>query len=84
MQRFRLLRFYTVVVVAVAALAVWGVSKSRTAAEVATPQQLEAGTAEPSRHTQMESVANLQLTTPGTYEYFCAVHPKMTGKIIVK
>ena len=23
-------------------------------------------------------------TTPGTYPYFCAVHPKMTGKIIVK
>ena len=22
--------------------------------------------------------------TPGTYEYFCSVHPKMTGKIIVK
>jgi plastocyanin len=22
--------------------------------------------------------------TPGTYEYFCAVHPHMTGKIIVK
>jgi carbon storage regulator CsrA len=22
--------------------------------------------------------------TPGTYEYFCAVHPNMTGKIIVK
>jgi plastocyanin len=21
---------------------------------------------------------------PGTYEYFCTVHPKMTGKIIVK
>jgi plastocyanin len=21
---------------------------------------------------------------PGTYEYFCSVHPKMTGKIIVK
>jgi plastocyanin len=21
---------------------------------------------------------------PGTYEYFCAVHPKMTGRIIVK
>jgi plastocyanin len=20
----------------------------------------------------------------GTYEYFCSVHPKMTGKIIVK
>jgi plastocyanin len=23
-------------------------------------------------------------TTPGTYEYFCAVHPHMTGQIIVK
>jgi plastocyanin len=22
--------------------------------------------------------------TPGTYEYFCSVHPKMTGKIVVK
>jgi plastocyanin len=21
---------------------------------------------------------------PGTYEYFCSVHPKMTGKIVVK
>lgn len=25
-----------------------------------------------------------EFTAPGTYEYFCAVHPKMTGKIIVK
>lgn len=23
-------------------------------------------------------------TTPGTYDYFCAVHPKMTGQVIVK
>src|SRR5438105_14389536 len=23
-------------------------------------------------------------TEPGTYNYFCAVHPKMTGQIIVK
>ena len=23
-------------------------------------------------------------TAPGTYEYFCAVHPKMTAKVIVK
>lgn len=23
-------------------------------------------------------------TAPGTYEYFCSVHPKMVGKIIVK
>jgi plastocyanin len=25
-----------------------------------------------------------EFTRPGTYDYFCAVHPKMTGKIIVK
>jgi plastocyanin len=23
-------------------------------------------------------------TAPGTYEYFCAVHPHMTGQVIVK
>lgn len=23
-------------------------------------------------------------TKPGTYEYFCSVHPMMTGKIVVK
>jgi plastocyanin len=23
-------------------------------------------------------------TTPGTYEYFCSVHPHMTGKVIVQ
>jgi len=23
-------------------------------------------------------------TTPGTYTYYCSIHPKMTGKIIVK
>ena len=23
-------------------------------------------------------------TAPGTYEYFCAVHPNMTGRVIVK
>ncbi|HZY84225.1 MAG TPA: cupredoxin family copper-binding protein [Gemmataceae bacterium] len=25
-----------------------------------------------------------RFTTPGTYEYFCAVHPKMTARVIVK
>jgi len=23
-------------------------------------------------------------TDPGTYDYYCSVHPKMTGKVIVK
>ncbi len=23
-------------------------------------------------------------TTPGTYDYFCSLHPRMTGKIVVK
>jgi plastocyanin len=22
--------------------------------------------------------------TPGTYEYFCSIHPKMTGRVVVK
>lgn len=25
-----------------------------------------------------------QFDTPGTYQYFCALHPRMTGKIIVQ
>lgn len=25
-----------------------------------------------------------KFVTPGTYEYFCSLHPKMTGKIVVK
>lgn len=27
---------------------------------------------------------SFDFTKPGTYEYFCAVHPKMVGKVIVK
>ena len=23
-------------------------------------------------------------TTPGTYPYFCSIHPKMTGKVVVR
>jgi plastocyanin len=23
-------------------------------------------------------------STPGTYEYFCAIHPKMTGTVVVE
>jgi plastocyanin len=25
-----------------------------------------------------------EFTTPGTYKYYCALHPKMTGQVIVK
>ena len=25
-----------------------------------------------------------EFTSPGTYKYYCALHPKMTGQIIVK
>ena len=27
---------------------------------------------------------NLKFDKPGTYNYFCAIHPKMTGKIVVQ
>jgi len=27
---------------------------------------------------------NVTLTKPGTYSYFCSIHPKMTGKIVVQ
>jgi plastocyanin len=27
---------------------------------------------------------SFEFKTPGTYDYFCTVHPKMTGQIIVK
>jgi hypothetical protein len=60
MKRFRLLRFYAAGVVVVIALAVWGVSRSRTAAGAAAPQQPKAGTVVPSRHMRMEPVEKLQ------------------------
>jgi plastocyanin len=27
---------------------------------------------------------SFRFTTPGTYAYYCAIHPIMTGQIIVK
>ncbi|HLJ97079.1 MAG TPA: hypothetical protein VKU02_28200 [Gemmataceae bacterium] len=44
MQRFRLLRFYVVGVVILVALAVWGASSRRTAADAGTPRESEVGT----------------------------------------
>ncbi|HWJ22015.1 MAG TPA: plastocyanin/azurin family copper-binding protein, partial [Gemmatimonadaceae bacterium] len=26
----------------------------------------------------------VRLETPGSYDYFCSLHPKMTGKIVVQ
>ena len=26
----------------------------------------------------------IRLETPGSYDYFCSLHPKMTGKIVVQ
>ena len=37
-----------------------------------------------SRALDTDDKYSFKFQDPGTYEYFCAVHPKMTGKIIVK
>jgi len=49
-----------------------------TATSTAKPRSFQSGTLDTDG--QFAHV----FTAPGTYEYFCAVHPKMTGKIIVK
>lgn len=41
------------------------------------PRQLDSPTLDSD-----ESFAHV-FTTPGTYDYYCAVHPKMTGQVIV-
>jgi plastocyanin len=49
-----------------------------TATSTAKPKAFDSGTLDTDQ--QFSHV----FTTPGTYDYFCAVHPKMTGRIIVK
>ncbi len=49
-----------------------------TVTSAETPRRFHSGTLDTD-----EQYSHL-FTTPGTYEYFCAVHPKMTGKVIVK
>lgn len=44
----------------------------------AKPRELDSGTID------TDGVYRHVFTRPGTYPYFCAVHPKMTGKIVVK
>jgi plastocyanin len=49
-----------------------------TATSTARPKAFDSGTLDTDQsftHT---------FTAPGTYEYFCAVHPRMTGQVVVK
>jgi plastocyanin len=49
-----------------------------TVTSTAKPRTLDSGA--------MDTDATFAFTfaAPGTYEYFCAIHPRMTGKVIVK
>src|SRR5438552_7391909 len=49
-----------------------------TATSTAKPRHFQSGTLD------TEDKFSHRFTAPGTYDYFCAVHPKMTGQIIVK
>jgi plastocyanin len=49
-----------------------------TATSTAKPKHFESGTLD------TDDKFSHMFTIPGTFEYFCAVHPKMTGRIIVK
>jgi plastocyanin len=49
-----------------------------TATSTAKPKAFDSGTLDTD-----QSFAHV-FTAPGTYPYFCAVHPKMTGTVIVK
>jgi plastocyanin len=155
MQRFRLLGYYVVGIVAVVCLTVWRVSMRRTTADAGTPQAsagrhatantglppsdasalqasptnavsgaaivakvsidnfvfdpkeliVAAGTtvtwvnAEDFPHTatstgspplfnskalDKDDTFSFQFKTSGTYDYFCKLHPYMTGRVIVK
>jgi amicyanin len=49
-----------------------------TATSTARPKAFDSGTLD------TDQTFTHTFAAPGTYEYFCAVHPKMTGRIIVK
>lgn len=49
-----------------------------TATSTAKPKSFQSGTLD------TDDTFAHTFTAPGTYPYFCAVHPKMTGQIIVK
>ena len=64
MQRFRLLRFYVVGVVAVVAFAVWGVSMRRTAADARTPLSSAETAASSTANTESPSGAGAAQASP--------------------
>jgi plastocyanin len=49
-----------------------------TATSSVKPRAFDSGTLD------TDAKFSFVFTTPGTYDYFCAVHPKMTAQIIVK
>ena len=49
-----------------------------TATSTAKPKAFDSGALD------TDQEFSFTFTAPGTYEYFCAVHPKMTAQIIVK
>jgi plastocyanin len=49
-----------------------------TATSTVKPRAFDSGTLD------TDGQFGFVFTKPGKYEYFCAVHPKMTGQIIVK
>jgi plastocyanin len=49
-----------------------------TATSTSKPRAFDSGTLDTEEH------FSHVFTAPGTYEYFCVLHPKMTGQIVVK
>ncbi len=49
-----------------------------TATSTAKPKAFDSGTLD------TDEKFSFVFTTPGTYKYFCAVHPRMIGQIVVK
>src|SRR5262249_62015531 len=49
-----------------------------TVTSTARPRKLDSGPLDTDQ--QFSAV----FTEPGVYEYFCAVHPRMTGRVVVK
>jgi amicyanin len=49
-----------------------------TATSTARPRAFDSGALD------TDDTFSFRFTAPGTFDYFCAVHPRMTGRVIVK